>query len=264
MVFTLRPSAHLPTLATRAGLGTISRCSCTVRFVQGGVVITFRCTPRFSQLDTVDDNPYAPPRTLTEFIPSTEPRELSRPLIAAVGALLGVVACLASLAFIPSTVASAGEHDLRLANHLGFIYPPLVGLWAAWCRRSVPWAVYGVLSGLLVGALYFALCGYNFLAVMVAFPCLLGGVSSVLMGTQSGSWTAGLPQRFGRGLVAGLVLGFAYMVLLNIAAIFFMTFPRTVATHSSMMWRAAPIAMGVSSGFYLLLFHWSAGLGRTT
>ena len=44
MVFTLRPSAHLPTLATRAGLGTISGSSGIVRFVQGGVVKTFRQT----------------------------------------------------------------------------------------------------------------------------------------------------------------------------------------------------------------------------
>ena len=212
----------------------------------------------------MDDNPYAPPRAFTEFIPSTEPRELSRVTIAGVGIAVGVAACLVSLALIPSSVSSAGEHDLRLANHLGFIYPPLVGLWAAWCRRSTPWAVFGVLSGILVGAFYYALCGYNFLSVMVAFPCLLGGVTSILMGTQAGSWTAGLPQRFGKGLVAGLVLGFVYMVLLNVVAIFFMTFPRTVATHSSMMWRAAPLAMGVASALYLVLFHWSSGLGRTT
>ena len=43
MVFTLRPSAHLPRLATRAGLGTIFRSSDIARFVQGGVVKTFRC-----------------------------------------------------------------------------------------------------------------------------------------------------------------------------------------------------------------------------
>ena len=213
----------------------------------------------------MDDNPYAPPRAFTEFIPSAEPRQLSRGVIASVGASLGVVACLVSLALVPSSVTSSGEHDLRLANHLGFIYPPLVGLWAAWCRRSVPWAVFGVLSGLLVGAFYYALCGYNFLAVMVAFPCLLGGVTSVLMETQAGSWTAGLPQRFGKGLVAGLVLGFVYMILLNIVgAVVMGGFARTTADYISMMWRAGPIAMGVASALYLMLFHWSAGLGRTT
>ena len=42
MVFTLWPSAHLRPLATIAGLGTISRNSDIVRFVQGGVVKTFR------------------------------------------------------------------------------------------------------------------------------------------------------------------------------------------------------------------------------
>ena len=42
--FYARPSAHLPRLPTRAGLGTISRSSGIVRFVLGGVVKTFRCT----------------------------------------------------------------------------------------------------------------------------------------------------------------------------------------------------------------------------
>ena len=41
--FYARPSAHLRSLATGAGFGTISRSSGVVRFVQGGVVKTFRC-----------------------------------------------------------------------------------------------------------------------------------------------------------------------------------------------------------------------------
>ena len=43
MVFTHGPSAHLRPLATLAGLGTISDNSDIARFVQGGVVKTFRC-----------------------------------------------------------------------------------------------------------------------------------------------------------------------------------------------------------------------------
>ncbi len=46
MVFTLGPSAHLGSLATGHGFGTISRSSGIVRFVQGGVVKTFRWTPQ--------------------------------------------------------------------------------------------------------------------------------------------------------------------------------------------------------------------------
>ena len=48
MVFTLCLSPHLLCLATRAGLGTISRSSDIIRFVQGGVVNTFRWWPRMS------------------------------------------------------------------------------------------------------------------------------------------------------------------------------------------------------------------------
>ena len=43
MVFTQGPSAHLGSLATGHSLGTISRSSGITRFVQGGVVKTFRC-----------------------------------------------------------------------------------------------------------------------------------------------------------------------------------------------------------------------------
>ena len=43
--FYARPSAHLPCLAALAGLGTILGSLGIVRFVQGGVVKTFRCTP---------------------------------------------------------------------------------------------------------------------------------------------------------------------------------------------------------------------------
>ena len=42
MVFTLRPSAHLGSLATGHDLGTTSRSSGIARFVKGGVVKTFR------------------------------------------------------------------------------------------------------------------------------------------------------------------------------------------------------------------------------
>ncbi|MEP3900991.1 MAG: hypothetical protein ABJM81_27065 [Rhodopirellula bahusiensis] len=42
--FYARPSAYLPWLVTRDGIGAISRSSGIVRFVWGGVVKTFRCT----------------------------------------------------------------------------------------------------------------------------------------------------------------------------------------------------------------------------
>ena len=43
--FYARPAAHLPTLSTRAGLGTIFGSSGIAGFVQGGVVKTFRYPP---------------------------------------------------------------------------------------------------------------------------------------------------------------------------------------------------------------------------
>ncbi|EKK03336.1 hypothetical protein RBSH_01395 [Rhodopirellula baltica SH28] len=49
--FYARPSAHLPWLVTWAGIGTISRSSGIARFVQGGVVKTFRCATQSFDMD---------------------------------------------------------------------------------------------------------------------------------------------------------------------------------------------------------------------
>ena len=57
MVFTLRPAAHLPWLVTLAGFGTMSGSSAIVRFVQGGVVKTFRCTTSVSRIMALTDDP---------------------------------------------------------------------------------------------------------------------------------------------------------------------------------------------------------------
>lgn len=212
-----------------------------------------------------DENPYASPKAAFEIVPSSEPRAVGRELIALVGIAVGAASFLVSMALIPRDVASLSEHDLRLANHLGFIYPPLVGLWASWVRRSIPWAIVGVLSGLAIGAAYYALCGYNFLAVMVGFPCLLGGCTSVLLGTKHDAWIDGIPQRFLKGLAAGFALGIVYAVLLNVIGAFMLVgFKPSVADYSSMMWRAGTIAMSAASGLYFMLFHWSAGLHPTS
>ena len=46
MDFTQGPSAHLPTLSTRVGIGTILGSSGIARFVQGGVVKIFCCADK--------------------------------------------------------------------------------------------------------------------------------------------------------------------------------------------------------------------------
>lgn len=207
------------------------------------------------------DNPYAPPASNLGIVPSHSPRQLNYPALFAVGLMVGAVSFLLSMALIPSSIQSISLHDLRLANHLGFIYPVMVGLWASWVRRSLPWAVVGVVSGLLIGSIYYLLCGFNFLAVMVGFPCLLGGCTSVLLGTRHDRWTRGILERFFRGLIAGFALGFVYAVLLNVGAFLLLSPWRLgVEEYSWMMWRWGTVSMAIGSGLYFVLFHWSAGL----
>ena len=210
-----------------------------------------------------DENPYSPPQTTFEIVPSFAPRQVHLAWIFVVGAMVGAASFVVAMILIPQDVESLSQHDLRLANNLGFLYPPTIALWASWVRRSVVWAVLGIFIGLAIGFAYYLLCGYNFLAVMVGFPCLLGGFASVLLGIKHDALFDGAIRRFFRGLFAGFILGVVYAVLLNVLIVFFLpNFRPSVSGYSSAMWRAGTIAMAVSSGLYFLLFHWSASIKR--
>jgi hypothetical protein len=208
-----------------------------------------------------ETNPFRPPKNLVDLIPAHASRNMNVSVVAAVGFAVGALSFMVAIALVPESVTSRGKHDLALANILGFFYPPLVGLWAAWIRRSIPWALLGVLTGLGIGFIYYLLCDYNFNAVMIGFPCFLGGVTSVLLGLKHSEWQHGIPQRFLKGIVTGFVLGITYTVLLNVLLFVLLPNPKpTLTEYISTMWRAGPIAMGIASSLYFILFQWSAGI----
>jgi hypothetical protein len=176
------------------------------------------------------------------------------------GVICGIACFVMATVLVPADVPSWSVHDLRLAANLSFIYPVVVGLWSAWLRRSFYWAIFGIISGIGIGTASYLFCSYHVMAAIMVFPCLLGGVALLLFGESRPSWISGAPQRFGKGLVAGLVLWFVYVLLLNAIGAFLLT-PFQVPTiddYNSMMWRAGPIAMGTASGLYFLLFRWAA------
>lgn len=75
----------------------------------------------------------------------------------------------------------------------------------------------------------------------------------------------GAPTRFLKGLLAGFVLGLVYMVLLNVFGLYPLPgFDFSTAAYRQTMWLGGTAAMGVASGCYLLLLHWSAGLPYPT
>ncbi|HEX3997502.1 MAG TPA: hypothetical protein VHX65_03015 [Pirellulales bacterium] len=207
-----------------------------------------------------DINPYRSPAiansaSVTTLVP------LRRIWVFFVGAILGCLSFIVAIAFVPSDLASPAQHDLLLANYLGFVFPPLVGLWSGMVRRSWWWSGTGFTIGLAIGAAYRVLCGNDFLAVMVAFPCLLGGAASVALGTGARSSFDGILVRLGKGLLAGLELGFVYMVVLNVMGIAWIPIDSTAEYHR-MMWQNGPVAMSIASGFYLVLFVWASNLKR--
>jgi hypothetical protein len=180
---------------------------------------------------------------------------------------VGVLAYLFSESLIPRQVASPGDHDIFLANRLGFIYTPLVGLWLGWLQRSWRRAVFGAVIGIAIGFAYMALCANrDFLAIMVGFPCLLGAVLSAVVGSNRSHWLTGLGGRLGKGLLAGLILGFVYMVILNVGCAMTLgpisTQEDETRAYVRMMWRSGPIALGISSALFFVLIRWAVGLTR--
>lgn len=182
------------------------------------------------------------------------------------GLAVGVVIYLIAEWFTPKNVASPGDHDVLLADRLGFIYTPLVGLWLGWLQRSWRRAIAGAVVGIGIGFVYMWLCASrNFLAIMVGFPCLLGSAMAAFAGSNRSHWLKGLGLRLGKGLLAGLVLGFTYMVILNTAGAMFSPSgdgADYTKSYIKMMWRDGPIALGISSALFLVLIKWAVGLSR--
>jgi hypothetical protein len=207
---------------------------------------------------TNEINPYQSPETDVS-VTKQPPLPLGKGRIFVVGAILGCISFVVAIALIPASVPNPSEHDLLLANHLGFIFPPLVGAWAGWLRRSWLWGLVNSFFGIAIGGCYYLLCGYDFLAVQVAFPCLLGGVASVAFGIGRRSWFGGIVPRLGKGLLAGFVLGFVYMVVLTIVGISWFPWD-SIAKYHEMMWCSGTVAMTVASSVYLVLFVWASNL----
>ncbi|MGC9944080.1 MAG: hypothetical protein ABSE48_19810 [Verrucomicrobiota bacterium] len=180
---------------------------------------------------------------------------------------VGVICYLLAESLIPQPVDSPGDHDLMLADRLGFIYTPVVGLWLGWLQRSWWRALIGATVGIGIGIIYMWLCASrNFLAIMVGFPCLLGCVLAVVVGSNRSQWLAGIGARLGKGLFAGLVLGFVYMVVLNVGGAMVMAPDESPADFTKnyvyMMWHIGPIALGISSALFFVLIRWAVGLTR--
>jgi hypothetical protein len=198
---------------------------------------------------------------------STTPdnRKASAGLVFLSGLALGVICYLIAETLTPKQVASPGDHDVLLANRLGFIYTAVVALWLGWLQRSWRRALVGALVGIVIGVLYMWLCtSRNFLAIMVGFPCLLGGGLAAVLGSNRSHWLTGLLARLGKGLLAGFVLGFVYMFTLNVAGMFMTDYGAADQTQAyiATMWRAGPVALGISSALFFVLIRWSVGLTR--
>jgi hypothetical protein len=88
--------------------------------------------------------------------------------------------------------------------------------------------------------------------------------ATAALGSNRDPWLWGLGARLGKGLVAGFVLGVVYMVVLNFVGA---SFPVGIPVdedftkrYVSMMWQTGPVALGLASGLFLILFRWAVGL----
>ncbi len=190
-------------------------------------------------------------------------------MIALCGAVIGLISFWLAMAAVPvHQVSGFSEHDLALATNLAFIFPPVIGFWTGFCRRSLWWILVGMSVGPVLGSIYKTSCGesFNLLLIAAGLPCLLGGIAAVALGYGRNSWWDRLPLRFVKGLLSGFVLGLVYEVVLNIVAAFLQfAAPPALTTETFdhfrlMMWIAGSVAMAVAGAVFLPMFHWSANV----
>lgn len=191
-------------------------------------------------------------------------------MTAAFGFLIGLVSFVLAMSLIPSNAGNPGVHDRYLAQRLGWIFPLLVALWLGWVQHSVLKTLLALLIGTTIGMLYGELSKEpsDFFAIMVAFPCACGGLFAALVGSITSSWWNGLFLRLLKGLLAGSVLGFVYMVILNVGILFAGGFafgpePVPLKEYRQSMWQVGPWALGFASALFLPLLGWAVRLRKS-
>jgi hypothetical protein len=200
-----------------------------------------------------------------------ENRKFSTGTTFTIGLVAGAVCyLLAESLILPNRVDSPIHHGILLANRLGFIYPPVVGLWLGWLQRSWRRVVGAAVVGVAIGFAYRRMCASgDLLAGMAGFPSLLGGIFGACVGSNRSDWLRGLPSRLGKGLLAGMALGFVYMVALNGLGFLIEGLPKPAVDmrrftdhYIHMVWRTGPVALGLASGLFFILIPWAVGLKR--
>jgi hypothetical protein len=181
------------------------------------------------------------------------------------GAGVGALSFIVAEFLNPKSGVTPSQHDLALAHRIGFVFPALAGWWAGWLQRSLARMIAGMTIGSGIGFIYASLCGteFNFLAILMGFPCCCGGLLAMLLGSNRDSWLTGLPARFFKGLVAGLVCGVVYTVLLNIVTAILLPYDFSTHEYVRAMWRAGIPALGIAGGFFFLLLRWALKLNGT-
>jgi hypothetical protein len=178
------------------------------------------------------------------------------------GLVLGAAAFAVAEVSLPRPLDPT-NHDVMLAQRLAFIFTPAVGAWLGWLQRSRNRILAGAVVGLGIAAAYYVLSmTKDFFAIMVGFPALLGAVLAGAIGSNRSHGFIAFLGRLGKGLIAGLVLGFAYMFLLNVILASVVPQRRLFEAYADEMWKGGLPAMAIASALFLVLIRWAVGLVR--
>jgi hypothetical protein len=178
-----------------------------------------------------------------------------------VGAAMGVVAFTFSMVLIPSQLASNHDHDRLLAQNLGIVFPLLLGFWSGYVQQSLRAILVGISVGALLGGLHRGLCGYDSMVLLLVSPIFLSGAAALGMGRGPERWSQQARVRLMKGVLLGVGL-----LLVGISS-FAVSIDEIVTNlklqlpqYRQLLWLTGPICMAIMGGFFLVFFHWAAGL----
>jgi hypothetical protein len=185
-----------------------------------------------------------------------------------IGAAAGAVAFVVAKLLIPAKVSNASAHDLHLARNIGFVLPGLMGLCLGCMDGALRRMLIGVFGGSITGLAYARLCGseFHFLEILLLFPCVCGGLLAALVGSENSPWLRNAPLRFAKGMLAGLVCGAVYTLVLNVLGALMLPWfvEPNLADFGAMMWKAGPPALALGGGFFLVLLRWAVHSNQRT
>lgn len=201
------------------------------------------------------------PALMAQRLYKVMPDPIGLPLVTlGVGTAIALAAFNFAMAAVPATVSGYREFDLLVLQNMGTIYPLFLGFWSGFVQQSLRAILLGMAGGALIGGLYRIFSGGCPLLGVLLGPFLIVGLGAVLLGRTWKRKSQSPAKRFAKGALAAWILVFAIGIAEWVLNHSVMRRYPSLPQYRLAVWILGTMVAVSYGGYFLILFHWAAGL----